>query len=118
MLSVRASSSNYKLLIKMRNQCKCELPYVRSGSDTCTQCGNQNGYFLKKIVEGKEYDKAKHLNRDEHAVGDIHAVWQKPFGCFVKIVELHKDGWVKVQVPNGGYMDTQILGEKVGVGSV
>ena len=102
----------------MKNQCKCELPYVRSGSDTCTQCGNQNGYFLKKIVEGKEYDKAKHLNRDEHAVGDIHSVWQKPFCCFVKIVELHKDGWVKVQVPNGGYMDTQILGEKVGVEAV
>lgn len=99
----------------MRNQCKCELPYVRSGSDTCTQCGCKNGYFQKKVVDGQEYDKSRHLDREEYAVGDIHCVWQRSFGCFVKIVDIHSDGWVRVKVPNGGYMDTQILGEKVGI---
>lgn len=97
----------------MKTQCKCELPYVLSGTNSCTKCGNQNTTFVRKIADGTPYDTSKERTNDKYFVGDIFSVFQKPFGCYVKIVEVHNDGWGKVQVPSGGYMDTQILGELI-----
>lgn len=98
----------------MRNQCKCKLPYVNLKSiDTCERCGNQNGVFALMIAGNKPFDKAKKIEKDKVFIGDIFSVYQKPFGCYVEVVEVYNDGWCKVQVPNGGYMDTQILGELI-----
>lgn len=96
----------------MRNQCKCKLPYVRSGSDTCTQCGNQQVRFLP-ITDPKPITLKKQFKGNEFKSGDIVEKIGKSYACLVEVVNYIPEGWYLVQLPNGGFHETQILGEKV-----
>ena len=96
----------------MRNQCQCKLPYVHSGTDTCTQCKNQQTRFLP-ITDDKPITQKNKFKGDEFKKGDIVEVIGKSYACLVEIVNYIPNGWYCVQLPNGGYMDTQILGAKV-----
>lgn len=96
----------------MKNQCPCKLPYVHSGTDTCTQCRNQQTRFLP-ITEEKPITQKKEFKGDEFESGDIVEVIGKSYACLVQIVNYIPKGWYLVQLPNGGFHETQILGSKV-----
>lgn len=96
----------------MRNQCKCKLTYVHNGTDTCTYCGNQQTRFLP-ITEEKQITQKKEFKGDEFKSGDIVEVIGKSYACLVQIVNYIPNGWYRVQLPNGGFHETQILGIKV-----
>lgn len=96
----------------MREQCKCKLTYVNSGTDTCTQCGNQQTRFLP-ITEGTPITLKKEFKGDEFESGDIVEVIGKSYACLVEIVNYIPKGWYRVQLPNGGFHETQFLGAKI-----
>ena len=99
---------------KMKEKCKCNLPYINFNNiNTCKICGKQNDFFIKMMIKNKEFDKPKKIEKDKIFVGDIFSVYQKSYGCFVEVVEVHNDNWCRVKIPNGGYMETQILGELI-----
>lgn len=96
----------------MRNQCKCKLPYVCNGTDTCTICHDQQIRFLP-INEEKTLSVKRQFNGTEYKPNDIVAVICKSYACLVKIQNYIPHGWYRVQLPNGGFHDTQILGAKI-----
>jgi len=96
----------------MKNQCQCKLPYVHKGTDTCTQCRNQQTRFLPITTE-KPITLKKEFKGDEFKKGDIIEVIGKSYACLVEIQNYIPKGWYRVQLPNGGFHETQILGEKV-----
>lgn len=96
----------------MKNQCQCKLPYVYSGTDTCVYCGNQQTMFLP-ITEEKTITQKNEFKGDEFKSGDIVEVIGKSYACLVEIVNYIPNGWYRVQLPNGCFHETQILGSKV-----
>ncbi len=96
----------------MRNQCKCKLPYVHSGTDTCTQCGNQQVRFLP-IINDKPISVKREFNGSEFKPNDVVEVIGKSYACLVEIQNYIPKGWYRVQLPNGGFHETQILGDVV-----
>jgi hypothetical protein len=96
----------------MRNQCKCKLPYVDNGTDTCTQCNNQQVRFLP-IINEKPISVKRDFNGSEYKPNDIVEVIGKSYCCLVEIKNYITNGWYGVQLPNGGFHETQILGDVV-----
>ena len=95
----------------MKNQCQCKLTYVHNGTDTCTQCRSQQTRF--SITTEKPITLKKEFKGDEFKKGDIIEVIGKSYACLVEIQYYIPKGWYRVQLPNGGFHDTQILGDKV-----
>lgn len=96
----------------MRNQCQCKLPYVKNGTDTCTQCGNQQSRFLP-IIHANPITIKKEFVGNEFEKGDIVEVIGNSYACLVEIVNYIPNGWYRVKLPNGGFNETQILGDKI-----
>lgn len=95
----------------MKPQCKCNLPYVHNGTNTCTQCGNQQDMFLPTREE-KPITLKREFNGTEFKKGDIVEVIGKSYACLVEVQSYIHEGWYRVQLPNGGIHETKILGEK------
>lgn len=96
----------------MRNQCKCKLPYVYGGTDNCTKCGNHQARFLA-ITDKRPITLKKEFKGDEFKSGDIVEVIGKSYACLVEIVNYLPKGGYRIQLPNGCFHDTQVLGLKV-----
>lgn len=96
----------------MENQCKCKLPYVHNGTKKCTQCHNEQTRFLP-ITEQKPTTQKNEFNGTEYKKGDIVEVIGKSYACLVEIQNYIPKGWYRVKLPNGGFLETQILGAKV-----
>lgn len=98
----------------MRTQCKCKLPYVQTGTDTCTQCHNQQTMFLP-IREVKPISVKQEFNGTEFKPNDIVEVIGKSYACLVEVHSYISKGWYRIKLPNGCLHETQILGAKVSV---
>jgi hypothetical protein len=96
----------------MRNQCKCKLPYVLNGTDTCTQCKSQQTKFLP-IINDNPISVKREFNGTEFKPTDVVEVIGKSYACLVEIVNYIPNGWYGVQLPNGCFHETQILGDVV-----
>jgi hypothetical protein len=96
----------------MRGKCKCKLPWVQNGTDTCTQCGNQQSRFLP-IINDKPISLKREFNGTEFKANDVVEVIGKSYACLVEIVNYIPNGWYQVRLPNGGLKETQILGDVV-----
>ena len=96
----------------MRKQCQCRLPYVHKGTATCTRCGEHQTMFLPVLNENPVTQKIE-FNGTEFKNGDIVEVIGKSYACLVEIQNYIQGGWYRVQLPNGGFHETQILGSKV-----
>ena len=64
---------------------------------------NLKTHEVKGVLEGSEYKP-----------NDIVEIITKTHCMCVKVISYLNDGWYRVQLPNGGYHDTQILGDVVG----
>jgi hypothetical protein len=96
----------------MKNQCKCKLPYVHNGTDTCTQCKNQQTMFLP-IINDKPISVKREFNGTEFKPNDLVEVIGKSYACLVEIQKYIPKGWYRVKLPNGCFNETQILGDVV-----
>lgn len=94
----------------MRNQCQCKLPYVYLGTDTCNICNYQQTRFS---TEQKPKTTFKKFKGDEYKPGDIVEVIGNSYACLVEIQSYISKGWYRVKLPNGGFHETQILGDIV-----
>lgn len=94
----------------MRNQCRCKLPYVYLGTDTCNICKCRQARFL---MEQKPVTPKKNFKGDEFKQGDIVEVIGKTYACLVEVQNYISKGWYRVTLPNGGNHETQILGDIV-----
>lgn len=93
----------------MREQCKCELPYVNAGTDTCIYCRNWNtSFFVNRSISPK-----REFDGSEYNPGDIVEIITKSYSCYVEIVKYVPNGWYQVKLPNGGFTETQYLGKIV-----
>lgn len=94
-----------------RSECTCELPYVKAqdsnGVDICDRCRGSVWVFTGKEEETEKYD----LEGSEYKAGDIVKVIGKGYRCLVKVIKYSGDGMYIVQLPNGGYHETMVLGE-------
>lgn len=95
-----------------RSECTCELPYVKAqdsnGVDICDRCRGSVWVFT-----GKEEETCINngFNGSEYKEGDVVKVIGKGYRCLVKIIKYDAPGWYVVQLPNGAYHETRILGE-------
>lgn len=75
----------------MINECKCKLPYVHSGTDTCTRCQNRQARFLP-IIDEKPLSVKRDFNGSEYNPNDIVEVIGKSYACLVEIVNYIPNG--------------------------
>jgi len=82
---------------------------VYLGTDTCNICkfqqtrfSNPNPVTIKRKFRG-----------DEYKAGDIVEVIGNSYACLVEIQNYISKGWYRVKLPNGGFHETQILGDIV-----
>lgn len=98
----------------MEKYCTCELPYVYADDFCkCTKCGEKNASHVVADVKGVPYSTARKITKEEFVIGGIYEIFKKSYYCRVKIVEIYKDGWCRVELPNGGFHETQILGKRI-----
>ncbi len=92
----------------MNDTCKCKLPYVISGIDTCERCNKRQTMF-----HGKPISKIRKFNGTEFKRGDIVESIGETYACLVEIKGYTKTGAYRVMVPNGCFEHTRKLGDKV-----
>ena len=97
----------------MNNQCKCKLPYVLNGTNTCKICGDQQSMFLKLFLNELPITKATVFNGTEYQSGDIVQKISHSYCCLVEVERYLSKGWYRIKLPNGGFHETQRLGDKV-----
>jgi hypothetical protein len=88
------------------------LPYVHSGTDTCTICGYQQAMFLP-IINHKQISVKRDFTGSEFKPNDVVEVIGKSYACLVEVQNYISNGWYRVKLPNGGFHETQILGDLV-----
>jgi len=64
------------------------------------------------IKEEKAITQKREFNGAEYEKGDVVEVIGKTYACLVEIQNYIPTGWYRVKLPNGGFHETQILGEK------
>ncbi len=68
--------------------------------------------FLQ-ITKEKPLSFRRTFNGSEFQKGDIVEIIGASYSCLVEIKYYISQGWYRVKLPNGGFHDTQILGDKV-----